>query len=557
MPTVRARSMRLLGGATLFVALVAACSSMSTSPSDDDEATGESSAAVAFPSGNNDGYCASNPSAQCWHGTPVAAKKLVLTFDDGPASQTLVLSSYLKGRGIRATFFVNGKNLGSNAATVLGQLAADGHLIGDHTQDHLDLTSLSDSAIVSQLVATDAIIAPYVASKHFVFRAPFGDWSAHDYSVLHASAMDKYVGPVKWDIGGSMAGGYGADWDCWQNTNGYGVQTTKQCGDRYLREIADVGRGIVLMHDADYGDASNHALSSGKGNTVDMVKYLVEGNAALGVQGLQALAYGFLRLDEIPDIAALFPGGTDAGTGNDTGTGDAGTSDAGSCAFNPTWTQASANEWWIEYAISGTVSSASLEVGGVRTVTLSMNWSKWVASTSRIPTGTQVVVRAKNSAGLTAQTQPFGYLVTTRPVTACAAVDAGTPDTGAPDTGTPDTGTPDTGTPDTGAPDTGAADAGCSSAFVPTFTQGSGADDWWVEYAIANGTPSSAWLEVVGRGNVSLALQWGKWVGLSNASIATGASVIVHAQTAAGLRAQTLPFGYLSVTKPQTASCSN
>ena len=550
MATNRVRSMRLLGGAALVVALVAACAGVSSSPSLDDQDTGESTAAVSFPSGNNDGYCASNPSANCWHGTPVAAKKLILTFDDGPASQTLVLSSYLKGQGIRATFFVNGKNFGSNASTVLSQLAADGHLIGDHTQDHLDLTSLSNSQIIAELVDTDTIIAPFVASKHFVFRAPFGYWSANDYSVLHASAMDKYVGPVKWDIGGSMAGGYGADWDCWQNTNGYGVQTTKQCGDRYFREISDVGRGIVLMHDADYGDVSNHALTSGQGNTIDMVKYLVEGNASLGVAGLKALGYGFLRLDEAPDIAAAFPASTDGGTGTDTGASDAGASDAGSCAFNPTWAQTSyANEWWVEYTISGTVSSASLEVVGGSTVTLSMNWNKWVGPTSsRIPSGTQVVLHAKNSAGASAQTQPFPYLVTTQPVTSCSVVV---------DAGKPDTGTPDTGTPDTGTPDTGAADAGCSSAFVPTFTQGSGADDWWVEYAIANGTPTSAYLEVVGRSNVTLSNQWGKWVGLSNASIATGASVIVHAQNAAGLRAQTVPFGYLSVTKPQTAPCSN
>jgi hypothetical protein len=64
-------------------------------------------------------------------------------------------------------------------------------------------------------------------------------------------------------------------------------------------------------------------------------------------------------------------------------------------------------------------------------------------------------------------------------------------------------------------------------------------------------------IEIVGGGNVPLSFKWNKWVGLANASIATGASVIVHAQSSLGQRAQTRPFGYLSVTNPQTAPCSN
>ncbi|HEX7603111.1 MAG TPA: polysaccharide deacetylase family protein, partial [Polyangiaceae bacterium] len=454
--------------------------------------TGESKSGISFPLGNNDGYCASNPSAECSHGTPVAAKQLVFTFDDGPASQTLVLSSWLKSQGIRATFFVNGMNFGSSPGAVLSQLVADGHLVGNHTQDHPDLTlpTLSDSAIVQELADTDAIIAPYVASGHFVFRAPYGSWSARDYTVLHASAMNKYVGPVKWDITG------GGDYDCWQNLSGNGVLTTKQCGDRYLQEIANVGRGIVLMHDADYGNVSNHNLTSGQGNTIDMVKYMVP---LLKQQG-----YSFLRLDEVPDIAAAFPaGGTDAGT-------DAG----GTCAFNPTWQQASANEWWIEYAISGSVTSASLEVVAGQTVPLSLQWNKWVGlAGARIPTGTQVIVHATSAANQSAQTQPFGYLVTTTPVTACGAsqADAGS---GADAGGGVDAG-------DAG----GGSDAGsCSNALNPTWSQGSGANNWWVEYAItANATIASANLEVVGGQTVPLSFQWNKWVGVAGARIGTGA----------------------------------
>jgi peptidoglycan/xylan/chitin deacetylase (PgdA/CDA1 family) len=560
--------------------VVAACSSYDAT---EDVARGTSAAALSFASGNSDGYCASNPSAQCWEGKPLATKQLALTFDDGPGSQTLALSSYLKSRGIRATFFVNGHCFGQSVyqsgqcqqdasaspSDILGRLVADGHLVGNHTQDHFDLTSLDDNSIVRELADTDAIISPFVDRGHLVFRAPFGAWSSHDYDVLHASAMDRYVGPVKWDIGGAMTGSYGADWDCWQNTNGYGVMTTQQCGDRYMREIVDVGRGIILMHDADYGDPSNHDVRSGKGNTIDMVKYLIDGDEALGVSGLAARGYTFVRLDEVPDIASSFGGGggggggggADAGT-TDSGGGstDAGSTDSGSgtCGFDPAWQQTTyANEWWVEYTISGSIASASLEVIGGATFALSSSYGKWVGSPpSQIRSGTKVVVHAKDSAGKSAQTQPFSYLVTTKPVTACGT-----------QTCTPSCGSHNCGDDGCGG-SCGACASGqtcnagtcassggtCSGTFHPTWAEGSGANNWWVEYVIG-GQVASAYLEVVGGSKVTLSLQWGEWVGPTNTQIDTGTSVIVHAQSTSGELAQTAPFGYLTTKSPATAAC--
>lgn len=520
----------------------------------------KSAAALSFASGNDDGYCASNSSAQCWEGTPIGAKQLVLTFDDGPGSRALELSSYLRSRGIRATFFVNGHCFGASvqnnsqcqqdasasASDLLSQVIADGHLVGNHTQDHFDLTSLDDGSIYRQLSQTDAIIAPFASSGHFVFRAPFGSWSSHDYDVLQGSDMSKYVGPVKWDIGGAMtSSGYAADWDCWQDSNGYGVMTSQQCGDRYLKEIGDVGRGIVLMHDADYGDVSNHELTSGKGNTIDMVKYMIDGNAALGEPGLLRRGYTFLRLDEVPDIATALGssagggggggsadaggGGTDAGGGGTDAGGGGTDAGSGTCTFDPTWAQtANANDWWVEYTISGSIASASFEVVGGPTFALTSSWGKWVGSApSQVPSGTNVVVHAKSTSGETAQTRSFPYLVTTTPVTSCGS--------------------------------SGATDAGtstCTGTFDPTWSQGD-ANEWWAEYAIS-GSVASAYLEVVGKATtIALSSQWSKWAGPTNQSIAAGTSVIVHARSTTGQTAQTKAFGYLTTTQPVTGTCSN
>ncbi len=299
---------------------------------------------------------------QGFDGTTLAAKTLTLTFDDGPGSQTLAVSAYLKSKGIRAVFFVNGHCFGAgvgsypqcqqSAAAVpadfFPQILADGHLVQNHTQTHDDLTSTGlfplnaagNAAIVKELSDTDVVVSPYVAYGRFLFRPPFGAYNKHDYDVLQASAMSKYVGPVKWDVGGAMTGPkagsdnaalhYAADWDCWQNLDGFGVKTSLGCATRYMQEIAAVGRGIVLMHDADYGSVANHNLTSGKGNSLDMLKLLIDGDAGLGVTGLIAQGYKFVRLDEVPAIAAVLPPIPDAGpdAAADTGATDSATDGA-------------------------------------------------------------------------------------------------------------------------------------------------------------------------------------------------------------------------------------
>lgn len=459
----------------------------------------KSAAALSFAEGDNDGYT----------GTTLGDKQLALTFDDGPGSRTLELSAWLRDQGIRATFFVNGMHYGADPGAMITQVVADGHLVGNHTQDHLDLTSLSDRDIVSELEETDAIIAPYVPQDRFLFRAPYGNWNSHDYDVLEATPMKKYVGPVKWSIGGEMTSSYGADWDCWQNTDGYGVMTTKACGDRYLAEIRDRGHGIILCHDQDYGDSSNHALEQGKGNTVDMIEYIVP--------ILKSEGYTFVRVDEVPDVAKAF-GSADAGT-TDSGGG-------GACSFDPSWAQTEyANDWWIEYKISGDITAASLEVIGGATTTLSQSYGKWVGGPpAEISEGMQVRLHATNSAGQTAMTTAFPYMTDTTPPTDCGGSDAGG---------------------GTQAP----------ACFTTTWSEGDGANTWWVEYNIG-GPITSAYLEVPGKVNVTLAKdQWGKWAGSPDVEIPEGWAVIVHATNAAGEATQTKPFAYLDVTKPSPKAC--
>jgi len=241
-----------------------------------------------------------------YRGTSLPAKHVALTFDDGPGTNTAALSAYLKSRNIRATFFVNGRSAPAHPG-VLATIAADGHLLANHTQNHYDLRSTAqfpltpagEAALVDELAATDALIAPYVPDGAFLFRAPYGYFDARAYGVLHASAMDKYVGHVDWEIGAQRTATFGADWACWENAPRL---SSRQCGDLHLNEIRARGRGIVLMHDADKGNGTlNRDVDVGTGNTLDMVRTIVP--------VLEAEGYTFVRADEVPAIAAALPVG--------------------------------------------------------------------------------------------------------------------------------------------------------------------------------------------------------------------------------------------------------
>lgn len=63
-------------------------------------------------------------------------KKVYLTFDDGPGSQTEEILDILKENEIKATFFVTGK-AGDEAEKIYKKIVKDGHTLGMHSYSHI------------------------------------------------------------------------------------------------------------------------------------------------------------------------------------------------------------------------------------------------------------------------------------------------------------------------------------------------------------------------------------------------------------------------------------
>ena len=100
---------------------------------------------------------------------------IALTFDDGPnSSYTQNILDVLYEYNVPATFFICGKNIEGNEK-LIKQMIASGHELGNHTYNHLDLTTLSNAEIINEFSLTQEKL--YEANFDYTLkyvRPPYG-----------------------------------------------------------------------------------------------------------------------------------------------------------------------------------------------------------------------------------------------------------------------------------------------------------------------------------------------------------------------------------------------
>ena len=155
----------------------------------------------------------------------VAEKKVAITFDDGPNKDyTADLLEGLKERGVQATFFLLGAEI-EKSPELVERMYKEGHLIGTHSYQHVNLCSLTDEKAVEQIVKTNTLIEEITGECPQFIRPPFGCWKKElDYKAKMIEVL--------WDIDPK-------DW-CTSNTSVV-VQ-------RVLKNMED--GDIILLHDA-------------------------------------------------------------------------------------------------------------------------------------------------------------------------------------------------------------------------------------------------------------------------------------------------------------------
>ena len=151
-------------------------------------------------------------------------KVVALTFDDGPNPATTnqaldTLSKY----GIKATFFVLGKNVSGNEE-ILKRMKSDGHVIGNHSWSHPVLSKLSLDEAKKQITDTEDALTKVLGSSSKLMRPPYGAITDDIRNSLDLSF-------IMWDV----------DSLDWKSKNEASILTEIQ------RQVKN--GSIILMHD--------------------------------------------------------------------------------------------------------------------------------------------------------------------------------------------------------------------------------------------------------------------------------------------------------------------
>lgn len=125
-------------------------------------------------------------------------RKIALTFDDGPHPYyTEQLLDGLKERGVVVTFFVTGEHAKLHP-DVIKRMQEEGHLIGNHTYSHMQLTKSNREKFKEELIATNEVLKDITGEETEFVRPPYGSWDKSFEKELNMFPVLWTVDPLDW-----------------------------------------------------------------------------------------------------------------------------------------------------------------------------------------------------------------------------------------------------------------------------------------------------------------------------------------------------------------------
>lgn len=175
-----------------------------------------------------------SPPASIFAAGPGRARRVALTFDDGPAASTEDVLDVLAAEGVRATFFAIGRNVAGREPT-LRRARAEGHELGIHGFAHLNPLLVRDApTLAGELSRCADELERAVGERPRLVRPPYGG----DAGRTAREAGKLGLGPVVlWTV-------LGFDWE--------DGERARAIAARVLEE-AQPG-AIVCLHDGDRKD---------------------------------------------------------------------------------------------------------------------------------------------------------------------------------------------------------------------------------------------------------------------------------------------------------------
>lgn len=193
--------------------------------------------------------------------------RVALTFDDGPDKKyTPQVLDVLRDYQVRATFFLIG-NRAEKCPEVVEKIAAEGHVIGNHSWSHPDLRWVSNERLISEIVQTEMMLEQITGLKTALIRPPYG--TVDTTSLEEMKRLEYKV--INWSV----------DSVDWRDQNPH--QIIQNTLPYITRE------SIVLFHSAG-GEGQSMAA------TVDVLPEIIE--------SIRGLGYTFVTVDELLGIPA-------------------------------------------------------------------------------------------------------------------------------------------------------------------------------------------------------------------------------------------------------------
>ncbi len=129
---------------------------------------------------------------------------IAMTYDDGPhATLTPRLLDMLKERGLKATFFMVGKNV-AEYPKIVKRMADEGHEVASHSWSHPLLSKMGDDGVRDQLQRTHTAIEKAAGVAPTTMRPPYGGFTARQQRWSHGEFGYKVilwdVDPLDWKV---------------------------------------------------------------------------------------------------------------------------------------------------------------------------------------------------------------------------------------------------------------------------------------------------------------------------------------------------------------------
>jgi len=191
------------------------------------------------------GYQSMAPTGQwfgrTFTGLPRGNRQLALTYDDGPnAPHTLRLLEVLARQSVHATFFLIGSRV-QERPDIAREIAAAGHVVGNHTFTHPLLTFKDAAEIRRELSQTRSAVQDAIGEHSNLFRPPFGGRRPEVFRIAHELGLQ----PVMWNV-------TGYDWN---------APPAEVIETKVAKQIR--GGGVILLH-----DGGHKAMGADRSQTV-------------------------------------------------------------------------------------------------------------------------------------------------------------------------------------------------------------------------------------------------------------------------------------------------